>query len=219
VNLIQSTLVHKILPARQTSGERSPALILLHGRGANEDDLLGLAEHLDARYVLLAARAPFDFQWSGGFTWYDILEVGRPEPAMFAESYRRLSQFFEDVKKGYPIDPSRVFFLGFSMGTMMLYCMALTKPGEVAGVVANSGYIPEDTGLNFLWDRLGGTSFFIAHGVHDPVIPVQMGRRAKHLLEEAKADLVYREYPMAHEISEDSLNDLAEWLTRKLDKA
>ncbi len=155
MNPIPSTLVHKILPARQLSGDRSPAIILLHGRGSNEDDLLGLAEFLDARCILVAARAPFDFQPSGGFTWYDLLEVGRPDPKMFAESYRRLTQFIEDVKKGYPIDPSRVFFLGFSMGTIMSYAMALTNHGEVAGVVANSGYIPEDAELNFEWDQLG----------------------------------------------------------------
>jgi len=192
-----------------------PAVILLHGRGANEDDLLGLADRLDERVFLVAARAPFPFQY-GGFTWFDIVDAGSPEPGMFAESYQRLSQFWDDVKNGYPIDPSRMFLLGFSMGTMMSYLIALTKPRTVAGVAANSGYIPENVSLKFQWDKVAGMPFYVAHGVLDPVIPVKLGRRAKALLEDAKADLVYREYPMGHEISQENLSDMTTWLTEKL---
>ena len=146
MNIIKTALTHKILPPRSKTGEKSPALILLHGRGANEDDLLGLSEYLDDRFLFIGARAPFSFQLGGGFTWYDVLEVGKPEPKMFAESYQRLFQFHNDVKKNYPIDSKKIFYLGFSMGTMMSYAFALTNPHEVKGVVANSGYIPEETG-------------------------------------------------------------------------
>ena len=132
---------------------------------------------------------------------------------MFDESYRRLTQFFADVKTGYPIDPTAIFLLGFSMGTMMSYALSLTDPGSVKGIIANSGYIPEETDLKFQWDRITGMHFFVAHGLHDPVIPVQFARRARLLLEQANVDLIYREYPMAHQISEESLNDMSVWLT------
>jgi len=214
---VQSTLHHKIIPPRRSIAAKAPALILLHGRGANEDDLLGLADYLDERLFLVAARAPFDFHWGGGYTWYDILDVGRPEPKMLAESYQKLSQFYQDVKASYPVDPSKTFLLGFSMGTMMSYSMALTKPEAVAGVVANSGYIPEEADLNFQWDRLHNKPFFLAHGIQDPIIPVHMCRRAKTLLENANAMVECHEYTMGHEISEESLGDMSKWLTDKLD--
>jgi phospholipase/carboxylesterase len=217
MNLIQTTLKHKILPSRKKDQAKHPTLILLHGRGASEDDLLGLSEYMDERFMFIAARAPFPFQFGGGYTWYDLLEVGKPEPKMFSESYSRLVQFFEDVKKGYPVDPSKIFLLGFSMGTMMSYSLALTIPQAVVGVVANSGYIPEETDLKFQWDKIGTTSFFVAHGLYDQVIPVQFGRRAKELLEKYNANLTYREYDMGHQINEESLNDIAKWLTQKLD--
>lgn len=217
MHVIQTSLIHKILPPRNTAGGQHPALILLHGRGANEDDLLGLSEYLDERLFFIAARAPFGFQWGGGFTWYDILDTGKPEPKMFAKSYQRLAQFHHDIKKNYPIDQKKIFYLGFSMGTIMSYAFALTHPEEVRGVVANSGYIPEDAELQFQWNRLDGISFFVAHGANDPIIPVQLGRRARLLLEQAKADIFYREYEMAHQISEESLNDMARWLHEKLD--
>ncbi|MBI3195292.1 MAG: dienelactone hydrolase family protein [Ignavibacteriae bacterium] len=212
----QSTLVHIIQEPRKPVGEKYPTLILLHGRGADEHDLFGLAEYLDERLLVISARAPFQFSYGGGFTWYDILEVGRPEPKMFAESYRLLNHFFDDVKKQYPVDESNIFLLGFSMGTMMSYSLSLTRPNEIAGVIANSGYVPEETDLNFQWDKLHGTSFFVAHGTHDPIIPVSMGRRARLLFEQANADLTYKEYPMAHQISDESLSDMNLWLSEKL---
>ncbi len=216
MKLVESSLAHKIIPPRTKSSEKAPALVLLHGRGANEDDLLGLAEYFDERLFIIAARAPFNFQFGGGYTWYDILEVGRPEPNMFAESYRKLTTFFEDVLKGYPVDHSKIFFLGFSMGTMMSYAVALTRPASVAGVLANSGYIPEETDLKFEWEAIRGKPFFVAHGTSDPVIPVTFGRRSRELLEKAQATVTYHEYEMGHEISEESLKDMMEWLGEML---
>lgn len=215
MNQIQSTLYHKILPPRNNKNSDYPALIMLHGRGANEDDLLGLAEYLDERLFVISPRAPFQFEWGGGYTWYEVLEVGRPEPRMFAESYSKLNQFLDDVINGYPVDPKRIFFLGFSMGTMMSYSLLLTKPESIAGLVANSGYVPEETDLRFQWDKLAGKNIFIAHGLYDPVIPVQFARRAKELFSKTLAVVTYKEYPMAHQISEESLNDFSHWLTQR----
>lgn len=214
---IESTLVHKIIPPKSSSSGKHPTLIMLHGRGADENDLLGLADYLDDRLLVVSARAPFPFQWGGGFAWYDVLEIGRPEPQMFAESYKKLLLFLADIIKGYPVDPRQIFFLGFSMGTMMSYTLFLTKTELIAGVVANSGYVPEETGLQFQWDKLAGKSVFIAHGTYDPVIPLQFGRRAKQLFEKTHADVTYKEYPMAHQISEESLNDVSRWLSQKID--
>ena len=216
MELIATTLTHKIVEPDQTSKEKPPALVLLHGRGANEDDLLGLREYFDQRLFCIAARAPFQFEYGGGYTWYDVMEVGRPEPKMFDESYKRLVQFFEDIRKQYPINPKKIFLLGFSMGTVMSYSLALTMPGYAAGVMANSGYIPEGTNLTFQWEKLKGANFFVAHGVSDPVIPVQFGRHAKDLLHEAKINLTYREYDMGHQINEESLNDMSAWLGDKI---
>ena len=215
-SLISTSLHHKIHPPRAQSPGNPPCLILLHGRGANEDDLLSLSGYLDERLFVVSARAPFEFQRGGGYTWYDILEIGRPEPKMFADSYNKLLSFIEDVRKKYPVDPSKVFLCGFSMGTMMSYAVALTRPAEIAGVIANSGYIPEETNLKFDWPGVKGKPFFVAHGTYDPTIPVMFSRRAKALLQEAQAAVWYKEYDMGHQINEESLNDMTHWLSRYL---
>jgi len=214
MNPIRSSLIHKTLEPRRRASGKSPALIMLHGRGANEDDLLGLAEYLDERLLIISPRAPFSFQYGGGFAWYDIEEVGKPEPKMFAESYAKLVQFISDIQIGYPIDPSKLFFLGFSMGTMMSYAFSLTHPAKVAGVIANSGYVPEETDLKFQWNEIKGKPFFVSHGLYDPVIPVSFAKRAKELLENSHADITYREYDMGHQIGEENLNDMMKWITK-----
>jgi phospholipase/carboxylesterase len=189
---------------------------MLHGRGADEEDLLGLASSLDDRFLIVSARAPYPFSAGGGYTWYDVGEVGAPEPTMFRTSYDRLLTFVRDVIEGYPVDAGRVFLFGFSMGTVMSYALGLTHPELIRGICANSGYLPEGTSLAYRWDNLSGTDFFIAHGIHDPVIPVEMARRAHELFRRSNAQVTYREYPMAHQISEQSLADVVTWTTKKL---
>ena len=213
---VQTSLIHQLAPFDETRRGPHPTIVLLHGRGANEDDLLGLVPYLDPRFLCVAPRAPYRFG-NGGHTWYDLREVGSPESEQFEESYSKLSQFLDDIQEHYPVDPKRTFLLGFSMGTVMSYSLALTKPERIRGVVAHSGYVPEHSSLPFKWDLLSGTEFFIAHGIHDPVIPVAFGRRANTLLSATAALVVYREYPIQHQISQDSLHDLSEWLAIRVD--
>jgi phospholipase/carboxylesterase len=192
--------------------------MLLHGRGADEEDLLGLADVLDDRLLLLSPRAPYPFGYGGGFTWYDVGEVGEPEPEMFRQSYDRLSIFVSDALARYPIDPAKLFLFGFSMGTVMSFALSLTQPSLFRGVVANSGYVPERTDLRFRWKELERTDFLIIHGTQDPVIPVAFGRRSDELFRTSNAPYQYREYPMAHQISEESLGDINAWLRTRLDQ-
>ncbi len=213
---IETTLYHIIQEPQNPGGEKFPTLIMLHGMGADEQDLVGLSDYLDERLLVISARAPYPFAYSGGFTWYNLVEIGKPVLPMFTDSFHKLNQFIDDVKKGYPVDPSKIFLLGFSMGSIMSYALSLTRPSEFAGVIANSGYIPEDAGVTYDWGKKTTTPYFVAHGTQDPIIPVSMGQQAKKLLEAANISHVYKEYPMGHQISEESLSDMAEWLKVRL---
>lgn len=216
MNPIQTSLKHKILEPRRRSAGKHPTLVLLHGRGASENDLLGLTEYLDERLMIFSVRAPFAFRAGEGYTWYELVEVGRPEPAMFAESYNKLLQFFDDMIAHYPVNQEKIFFGGFSMGTVMSYALALTRPESVKGVIANSGYIPEETELQFKWENIKAKPFFVGHGKYDPVIPLVFAQRAQDLLMKAGAHVTYHEYDMAHQINEESLNDMMGWITKQM---
>jgi phospholipase/carboxylesterase len=212
---IPTSLVHRVLEPEHSPAAVHPTLIMLHGRGADEEDLLGLSSFLDDRLLCISARAPFAFPY-GGYTWYDIGQVGAPLPGMFDESYAKLVTFVDDVLRHYPVDHSRVYLFGFSMGAVMSYALSLTRQELFRGVSTNSGYVPEGTTLRFRWQDLAGKEFHIAHGVEDQVIPVQMARRAKELFAASNATVVYREYPMDHRISEESLADVAAWFKKSL---
>ncbi|MBN2338232.1 MAG: alpha/beta fold hydrolase [Acidobacteria bacterium] len=217
MNPLSSTLVHKVLPPARPGAGAHPALILLHGQGGGEDTLLKLAPHLDPRFFILSARAPYPCgRERATYTWYDIPAPFTPHPEQFAESLHRLRRFVRDSKRRYPVDGRKVFLLGFSMGSVMALALSLTAPGEVRGVVAHSGYVPENTSLQFAWDRMEGLSVFLAHGTADPVVPVQLARRARDLIGKTSAELSYREYPTSHRIGRQSLRDLSGWLRHRV---
>jgi phospholipase/carboxylesterase len=213
------SLVSASVPARQ--GEvPHPALLLLHGRGTDERDLLPLAGELDPRLYVVSARAPFRFPW-GGYMWYELDEqgVGYPEGATLEESLARLRAFIGEMAAELPIDPKRLYAGGFSMGAAMSAALALTVPERVAGAMVLSGYLPLDAGLDFKGEQAAGHPVFAAHGLHDPVIPIQFGRQTRDALATFPVDLTYREYPIGHEISVDELRDAAGWLSGVLDRA
>jgi phospholipase/carboxylesterase len=210
VKRIATTLDHRLLLPERSSTARHPTILMLHGRGSNEEDLLSLAQYLDKRFLLIAVRAPYPFP-SGGYTWYDLEEIGDPNPDMFMTSHRKLSRFLDDMLAGYPVDPSTVLLFGFSMGTVMSYALALTRPDRIRGVAANSGYLPEVASLKYRWKELAGTEFLITHGTEDPIIPVAMARRAHALLASSNARVLYQEYAMPHTIGQEALADVAAW--------
>ncbi len=215
MNKIQTDLIYRHLEPKKKVGGASPAIILLHGRGADENDLLGLSPHLDERLTIFSARAPYPFEY-GGFTYFQLKEDGTAEPTMFMESYRRLLQFAEGVSLLPEVDAKKVFLMGFSMGTIMAYTLSLMHPEKFAGVIAQSGFVRDHPDLPFVWQKLEKCSFMITHGVDDTVIPIRLARETKDKFSRSNADFIYKEYPMGHQISEGSLADVCDWLKKKL---
>jgi phospholipase/carboxylesterase len=216
VKTIETTLYHRLFLPERSEAARHPAIILLHGRGSDEEDLLGLAQEFDDRFLIISARAPYEYPY-GGYTWFGQEASGLPNDAQFSEATQSLHQFIGDVVAGYPVDPHRVILFGFSMGTIMSYTYALTHPGVVRAVAANSGYCPEDPRLPYRWAELDGTEFFITHGTEDPVIPLAMARRTRDLFAANGARFIYREYSVPHAISDEMVRDLTRWLAAFLD--
>lgn len=213
---ISTTLFHRVLPPERPGPGPHPGLVLLHGRGADEEDLLGLASAFDERLFVISARAPFAYEF-GGYTWYDVGQIGAPEPTMFRESCDRLSRFLDDIRAQYPLDPQKVVLFGFSMGCVMSFGLALSRPGIARGVSANSGYVPVGTHLELQWQQLAETSFFITHGTLDPVIPIEMARQTRKLFEHSNAPFIYREYPAGHQLTDTCVEDIAQWLRTLID--
>ena len=192
---------------RPAAGEAAGALVLLHGRGADEHDLHPLLDELDPERRLhgYTPRAPLALP-PGGAHWYAVPRVGFPDPLTFSEGLAALAGWFDAL----PFPAERIVLGGFSQGAVMSYALGLGRGRpRPAALIALSGFVPVVEG----WAADLESPFpplAIAHGAHDPVIPVEFGRRACRLLEDAGAEPIYREFPGAHWVDPAVLGELRE---------
>jgi phospholipase/carboxylesterase len=178
-------------------------------------DLMGLADAIDPRLTIVSARGPYRLGF--GYTWYDMPRIGSPDPVTIRKSIDKLGKFIPEIIEAYDIDPQRLYLMGFSQGGILSSALALMMPGCFCGVVMHSSYVPTTADLPIQLEAVRGLPFFVAHGKYDGIIPITLGRAGAEYLREAGADLTYTEYPIGHQISEESLYDLSEWLTNKVD--
>jgi phospholipase/carboxylesterase len=203
-------LVHRIRPAR---GEPEGALVLMHGRGADEHDLFGFLDILDPERRLIGATpgGPL-FLPPGGRHWYIVPRVGFPEPETFAASYGLLAGFLDGLADETGVPPERTVLGGFSQGTVMAYALGLGRGRRTpAGIVALSGFIPTVTGWEAELER-PGLPVWIAHGRRDPVIPVEFARSARERLERAALPVAYHESDAGHHVDPRVLARLPDWV-------
>ncbi|MBP6820014.1 MAG: alpha/beta fold hydrolase [Acidobacteria bacterium] len=218
------SLFHHTYPGKNDSKGKPPLLLMLHGYGANEDDLFSLAPYLDERFFIVSARAPVTLKgMGGGYAWFNLgfspqgISV---DPAEVEAARQKLHKFIGEIVEAYDLDPNAVYLLGFSQGAMMSLAVALTYPGTVTAVAAMSGRLMAQT-IQQIPDKdaLIGLPVFVAHGTRDTVLPVAHGRETSRNLSELPIDLTYREYEMGHELSAESLEDITDWLRQQLDRA
>ena len=197
-----------------------PLLLLLHGVGSHERDLMGLAPFLDPRFYIVSARGP-NVLAQGAYAWFHVeFTAAGPviDPREAEASRVTLLRFIDEVVEAYGVDQRRIFLLGFSQGAIMSLSLALTEPKKVAGVVAMSGRIlPEVLPRVAPPDTLAGLPILLVHGTADPVLGIEYGRAARDRLSALPVALTYREYPMGHQVTEESLADVAAWLRERLD--
>ena len=190
---------------RPAAGEPEGALVLLHGRGADEHDLFPLLDALDPerRKHGYTPRAPLTLP-PGGAHWYMVLRVGYPDPETFGAGYSALTEWFDAL----PFAAGDIVLGGFSQGAVMSYALGLGKGRpRTRALIALSGFIPTVEG----WEPDLEPPFppiAIAHGLNDAVIPVEFGRQARDRLEAAGAEVWYRESPIPHSIDPRVVADL-----------
>jgi phospholipase/carboxylesterase len=208
-------LIYEERPAR---GEAEGLLVLHHGRGADERDLLGLADVLDpdGRLHVVTPRAPLTLPGWPGYHWYVVPRVGYPDPDTFHASFGALASFHDELWERTGIAPAKTVFGGFSMGSVMSYSLGLSanRPPP-RGLLIFSGFIPTverwepDLGRN-------DVPVFIAHGRQDPVMSIEFAHKARALLEGAGFDVEYHESDAAHFIDPNHVPSAVHWLSERL---
>jgi phospholipase/carboxylesterase len=198
---------------RPAAGEPEGALVLIHGRGADEHDLFPLLDLLDPerRLVGITPRGPLS-QPPGGAHWYALAGLGTPDAATFSPTFDAASEWLD----GLGVPAGRIVLGGFSQGAVMSYALGLAagRP-RPAAIVALSGFLPVVEGYPLdLSQPLPPVA--IGHGVYDQVIGVEWGRQARDRLEDAGAEVLYRESPMQHAIDPAFVADLRDWLAERV---
>lgn len=207
------------LRERAAAGAPAGLLILHHGRGADEHDLLPLADALDPRRRLHVAtpRAPLLVPGMPGNHWYRVPRVGYPDPESFHASYRQLAELHDELWERTGIPPDRTVLGGFSMGTVMSYALGLGAGRPVpGGILAFSGFVPTVAGWRPDLTGREGLRAFIAHGRRDPVIDVAFARSAAEDLRRAGLQVDYRESDVTHQIDPAQVPAAAAWLEATL---
>lgn len=204
-------LVHRL---REPAGEPAGALVLLHGRGADEHDLYPLLDLLDPSRRLLGvtARGPLSLP-PGGAHWYAVREIGYPDPATFGPVYAQLTGWLDGFLEQRGIAHNRTVLCGFSQGAVMSYATTLGagRP-RPAGLIGLSGFIPTVDGFELDLEAARGLPVAVGHGTLDPVIGIEWSHDARRLLDEAGADLTYAEAEMGHQIDPRFLAGLPAWV-------
>ncbi len=203
---------------RPADSEPQGALVLFHGRGADQNDLAGLADVFDPqrRLVVVFPRGPLSLP-PGGAHWYALGGIPTPDPGTFWPTFELVGGWLDAVLEAQGVTIERTVLGGFSQGAVMSWALGTAEGRPTpAGIMALSGFMPEVEGLTLDLAR-PGLSVAIGHGEHDPVIGVEWGRDARDRATAAGAEVLYRETPlMGHSIDPGFIPDLTAWLTTRL---
>lgn len=197
------------LPVKR--GPTTPLCVFLHGRGADEHDLLDCAGDLPGEFAYASVRASVAVD-GGGYTWFENRGVARPIPASLRTSIDDFRVWLDGPATA-AFNAKRTYVFGFSAGMMMGSALVLDDPVRFAGAVLLSGSIPFDAGVDTSAQRLANVPIFHGHGTLDDVIPAQLvSQTSSYLRDRSGADLTQRQYQHGHAISPRELADIAAWL-------
>jgi phospholipase/carboxylesterase len=197
------------LPAKR--GPRTPLVLLLHGRGADEHDLIDVADALPPAFAYASARAPVALP-GGGYNWFEDRGVARPVTRSLRGSIDGVRAWLDGPDTA-AFNRERTYLFGFSAGMMMGGALLLDDPDRFAGAVLLSGAIAFDADVAVTPQRLAGKPIFYGYGTFDDVIPAErVERSVKYLREQSGAVLAEHDYPHGHGISDRELADIRAWL-------
>lgn len=220
------SLEHIFRPASRSSSpsgssvdktEKTPAIIMLHGFGSDENDLFSFASELPDKYFIISLKAPLAMQPFGN-AWYNIYFDGGngkfSDDEQAIQSCDLIVKCIDEIISAYNIDPEEITLLGFSQGTILGLAVALSYPEKVKNVIALSGYINEGILVEgYAEHDFSRLNFYCSHGSVDQVIPVEWARKTIPFLNKLGIDCHYSEFPVGHGVSPQNFYEFKQWLS------
>jgi thioredoxin len=195
-------------------GSPERVLLLVHGLGADERDLGELLPYLDpdGHFATVLPRGLVSAP--PGFAWYEWSPDGRFDTAGFAASLEALDDLLDEACAEHGLARDEAVVGGFSQGAGMMLALALRRSGRPrpAAVLAMSPALPGLDALDVDWEAAKTLPLLVQHGSEDPLVPVQRTRDLARELEAQGLPVVYGEYPMAHQVALESVQQARGWL-------
>jgi len=201
--------VRMFLPHGYEPNYPYPLLVMLHGKGGDEDKIIKLAPKISRRnFVCLSLRGPrpiIEQELMTGFSW----GLGKDQDSI-TEEY--IFRSIENARRQFHIHSERIFLVGFCEGASQAYRIGLANPDKFAGVASLNGLIPSGGRPLARLKELRGKPVFHAHGLVNSVAPLSMASKDARLIQTAGMVVTSRTYPTNHRIHVDMLRDLNSWI-------
>ncbi len=204
--------------APEPLSDTAQTLVILHGYGANEEDLMPVASYFPESLKIISLQAPIELEF-GGYSWYHLEQSAqglRSDIPSRLESERLVKNALPDILKKENADLNNIFLMGFSQGAAMCYSLLADNDFEskgitIRGVIALSGYVPRDVIESLSTKQLDNLPVFISHGEFDEVVPPIALDEAEKILTKAGANVTANIYDITHGIDMDVIRDVQKW--------
>jgi phospholipase/carboxylesterase len=198
------SFVHEFV---RSTAKDAPTLLLLHGTGGNEQDLLPIGRALEPSAALLSPRGRV--LEAGAPRFFRRLAEGVFDLQDLAVRTDELADFVTAAAHHYGFDDARVMAVGYSNGANIAASVLLRHPRVLAGAMVFRPMVPFEPTTT---PDLHHTRVFIGSGRRDPIVPPDQPERLRHILTHAGATVEMHWHPGGHELGEDDLQAARRWL-------
>lgn len=212
----ETGLIHYAhVPKEATLAEPAPVVVMVHGKAGDESAMWIFKQTIPAKVAIVSPRAPIPWP-DGGFVWFESLNgTVQTTSEALAKALSQLKQFIDELSYLYPINPDRLLLLGFSQGAAICNAYAFNYPDRILGVASLAGSMVQPFDL-MPEPELNNLPVFIAHGLTDDTIPVNLAHKTRDHYLTLGADVTYGEYRTGHKMTLQAIRDLKSWVTEQL---
>ena len=195
--------IHRFIPAEDQSAE---TLLVLHGTGGNENDLVGIGQAIAPGAAILSPRG--NVLENGAPRFFRRIAEGVFDPKEVRSRGEELARFIRAAVVPYRLEPSRIFALGYSNGANIASTVMLIEPGIIQGSILFRPMLVYEPAEK---KDLSGSSVFISAGRMDPIVPTTSVEQLAEMFQSANADVTFKWQLAGHSLVPSEVREASEW--------